>query len=114
MNLPEEINLVQQLDQLIRLKATGTPKELGKKIGISRRQVYRVIENMKRMGFPIAYCRHRKTFYYEMEVKFVFEVCVMDEKEIRTTFGGKNFKVFLDSFFSVPDYGTMKAFLCGR
>ncbi len=114
MSLPEDINLVQQLDQLIRLKATGSPDKLAQKIGKSRRQVYRIINGMKRLGFPINYCRNRKTFYYEKKVSFIFEVCVIGEKESKTTIGGENFSSFWDFFSSVPDYGTMPPFLCNR
>lgn len=112
MNLPADINLIQRLDSLIRLKATGCPDELGERIGISRRQVYRIIDEMKVMGFPVAYCRSRKTFYYEQEVKFTFEICVMEEKEVRKTIGGKNYWKNFKDFFSVPDFGTKGEFLC--
>ena len=114
MKLPQDIELVKRLDQLIRLKATGTPEQLGKRLELSRRQVYRIIDEMKALGFPIACCRSKKTFYYEKEVKFVFEICVLEEKEIQTTIGGKNFENFLGFFASVPYFGTERVFLCGR
>ncbi len=112
MSLPEDINLVQQLDQLIRLKATGSPDKLAQKIGKSRRQVYRIINGMKHLGFPISYCRNRKTFYYEKKVSFIFEVCVIGEKESKTTIGGGNFPTFWDFFPSVPDFGTRGEYVC--
>ena len=111
--LKDQIKLIERLDQLIRLKATGTPKDLAKKLNLSRRQVYRIVEEMKNMGFPIAYSRSRKTFYYEMKVRFTFEVCAMEEKEIKTTAGGKKITDFLKIFLSVPDFGTERGFLCG-
>lgn len=106
MRLINEIRMVERLDQLIRLKATGTPSELGVRIALSRRQVYRIIDSMKEIGFPIAYCRNKKTFYYTEEVRFKFEVCLIEREELNSTFGGNPPVSFLNLFSSVPSSGT--------
>ncbi len=49
MKFSEQLNRFLRLDQLIRLKATGTPKELAKKIGVSESALYEYINEMKEM-----------------------------------------------------------------
>lgn len=87
--LKDRIHLIERLDRLISMKATGSPCELARRLNFSERHLYRVIEEMKILGFPIAYSKSRRTYYYEKEVWFRFEVCVVDEKTGRTTTGGK-------------------------
>jgi hypothetical protein len=63
----EKLNLIERVDQLIRLKATGTADDLAKKLGISRRNVYLIIDVMKSMDAPILYDIYKKIFYYEYD-----------------------------------------------
>lgn len=55
MSFFEKLSLIERVDQLIRLKATGTADDLAKKLGISRRYVYLIIDMMKSMDAPIIY-----------------------------------------------------------
>jgi len=114
MTFDEQLNLIEQMHQLIRLKATGTPEEFARKLNYSKRQVFRLLKAMKEKGFPIAYCKQRQTYFYEMDVLFRFEVSVIDENEKIATKGGQKFWDFDDFFFRVTRNGTGKAFLCGR
>ncbi len=59
MTFEEQINLIEQMHQLIRLKATGTPEQFANKLGYSERQVFRLINAMKSKGFPIIYCKNQ-------------------------------------------------------
>lgn len=56
---------VQQLDDLIRRKATGSPATLAKKMNLSRSVLMDYLQDMRKLGFPIKYDRHRNTYYYE-------------------------------------------------
>ena len=69
MSIDKIFNRLHQTDQLIRLKSTGTPKQLAVKLNICERQVYHVIENLRNYGAPIGYDRYRKTYYYTRPVK---------------------------------------------
>ena len=65
MPLKKYITRVEQLDQLIRMKATGTPTSCAAKLGISKRSLYELITELKDgFGFPIAYDRTRESFVY--------------------------------------------------
>lgn len=67
MTFIEKLNLIERIDQLIRLKATGTADELAEKLRISRRNVYMIIDLMKSMDAPILYDISKKSFYYEYD-----------------------------------------------
>ena len=60
-----------RIDQLIRIKGTGTPSELADKIGISERSTYEYIKLMKDFGAPVYYSRQRKSYYYKQEGRFL-------------------------------------------
>jgi len=65
-------NRLEYLDHLIRLKATGAPRSLAKKLNISVRAVYDYINMLKSMGAPINYNRQKGTYFYKEEGCFRF------------------------------------------
>lgn len=72
MKLLESLERIERIDQLVRLKATGTPKCLARRLEISERSIHRLIEMMKSMGAPIYYSISRQSYCYEKEVEFRF------------------------------------------
>lgn len=68
--MKEILNRINRLDELIRIKGTGTPTELATKIGIAERTVYEYINLMKELGAPIQYSRSRKSYSYQYDGKF--------------------------------------------
>jgi transcriptional antiterminator len=99
MKLFEEISLLERLDQLIRLKATGTPCELALKLNLSDRQVRRIIEELKDLGMPIEYCKRRQTYYYKEDVFMKFEIAVINGNDKRKIIGGE--KINIDLFKNI-------------
>lgn len=71
-----------RLDQLIRLKATGSPNQLAEKIGLSRRQLLRDIAKLREVGFPIDYSKSKQSYYYSDTVKLSFEIFIGKDKLI--------------------------------
>jgi len=67
----EIFHRLNRIDQLIRIKGTGTPAELADKIGISERSTYEYIRLMKDFGAPVLYSRERKSYYYQEEGRFL-------------------------------------------
>ncbi len=102
MTLIEKIHQVQRIDDLIRRKATGSPKELASRLEISERAVYDCIELMKNMNAPIYYCRSRGSYCYENQVRFSFGFIDSnwDQNSIR---GGKQTLTF-DDFFRLRNF----------
>ena len=72
---------LEHLDNLIRLKATGDPKALAKKLNISLRGVYDYINMLKSLGAPINYNRHKSTYYYDEQGRFHFKFIRGEEKQ---------------------------------
>ncbi len=61
---------MERLDELIRVKSTGTPVELAERIGISQRSLYEYLSLMKELGAPIRYSRTQQTYHYLNEGRF--------------------------------------------
>jgi predicted DNA-binding transcriptional regulator YafY len=61
---------LQSIDQLIRIKGTGTPKEFAKKMRISESTLYIYLSTMRELGAPIVYSKRRGSYYYEYDGGF--------------------------------------------
>lgn len=99
MNIIDQIHRLKRIHQLIRRKATGTPHQLSEKLGISDRQLYRLLDELKSYGLPIEYCRIRQSYYYSREVEFEISFEIR-EKGRGKIFGGKGFNNNFQYYFS--------------
>lgn len=72
MKLLEQIQALERVDQLIRLKATGTPAELAKRLNISERTVYYLLNTFRDLGIDIRYCKERRSYCYETRITIQF------------------------------------------
>ncbi len=97
MNLLKQINRIERIDQLIRMKATGTPKELAKRLSISRSTLYNILDFIKNQGVQIRYCPEKQSFYYVQDVHFYFGFS-FDKVQLRGIVGGEQ-KIFLNFFY---------------
>ena len=86
----EEINRIQRIDKLIRLSNTGNADEFAEKLGISRRQIYNIIEDLKDMGLGIVYNRQIRSFVYTKpyQIRILFEIVELSENETKTINAG--------------------------
>lgn len=96
MKLMDQLHLLGRLDQLIRLKATGTPRQLAKRLGVSERQTFRLIGELKGYGFPIEYCKTAKSYYYTGVVQIRFELLI-EEFTCLSIKGGKKMEDFFQT-----------------
>ncbi|SEB94743.1 HTH domain-containing protein [Tenacibaculum sp. MAR_2009_124] len=71
MEFLQKIQVIERVDRLIKLKSTGTADDLSRRLCVSRRSVYNILELMKSMGAPIEYCQITKTYYYSYQCDFV-------------------------------------------
>jgi hypothetical protein len=66
------IEKIQNIDRLIRIKA-GNAKEIGLRLALTERAVYKYIKYMKtELNAPIAYDNIRKSYQYSEEGKLDF------------------------------------------
>lgn len=73
------------MDSLIRNKATGNTASLARKFHLSKAAIYKLLQEMKDEGFPICYCKRRRTYYYTHNGKMpkkLFEI-EMDKNEMK-------------------------------
>ncbi len=68
----KQIELMQRIDRLIRMKATGPPILLAHRLGISRTKLYRMIRIMKDLNAPVEYDETIQSYVYEEEVGLIF------------------------------------------
>jgi predicted DNA-binding transcriptional regulator YafY len=65
MNTIKTLERLQRIHSLIENECTGTPYELARKLNISERSIYNLIEYLRDFEALIAYDRSRKTYYYQ-------------------------------------------------
>jgi predicted DNA-binding transcriptional regulator YafY len=68
----KHIEIIERMDQLIRLQATGSPEKFAQRLGISRTKLYRMIKLMKQLNAPIEYGIAIQSFVYTETVGFTF------------------------------------------
>lgn len=80
MAFADYVQRIVRIDQLIRMKATGSAKELAEKVGISERSLYDDLKQLKKdYGCPIAYSRSKRSYYYTKSGKIIFGFDKHDE-----------------------------------
>ena len=86
----EILELIDRLDGLIRRKATGKPSQLARRLNVCERKVYQLIDMLRNLGAPVAYCSQRESYYYEIDVEFRRDLFVqkVDAEKIK---GGESF-----------------------
>jgi predicted DNA-binding transcriptional regulator YafY len=96
MNFIKQFERIKRVNRHIKRRTTGDPDEFSAKLNISRRQLFRIIAELKDYGAPIEYNRRLRTFYYkdedfEMKVNLTIEfITEQDEKEIYGGFISSN------------------------
>ncbi|HEY8387771.1 MAG TPA: hypothetical protein VIK74_04165 [Parasegetibacter sp.] len=88
------------IDSLIRKKATGNQEEFSRKTGLSRSALNEYLKEMKKLGFPICFCRRLNSYYYEEEGSMVDSLFEnkLQKGEMREISGG-NSPIWIDEFF---------------
>ncbi|MCH7400788.1 HTH domain-containing protein [Belliella kenyensis] len=56
---------LEYLDELIRKKATGSPKQLAKKFDVSERTIYDYINILRELDAEIFYCSICESYMYK-------------------------------------------------
>lgn len=85
MNPMKYFEIMERMDQLIRLESTGDAFAFSEKLGISRRQLYYYVEELRSMGLPVCYNRHSKTFYYSVKCRLKIQITVRELSDSENT-----------------------------
>ena len=106
---------LKQINFLIKNKATGSPKEMAKKLGLSERAWFKVRDMLiYDLGLPIAYCTTKKTYYYTEEGSFEIGFKRISKDKSNDINGGH--KIFFGhcTFSSVSAFSFESPFNIGR
>ncbi len=71
MQVIKQLNRLKKLDTLIQQAKTGAPDEFANRLGLSRSQLYNILEELKDLGAPIEYNRRLRSFYYRENFQIV-------------------------------------------
>ena len=90
MKTIRSLERLQQLHKLIEKERTGSPKELARKMNISERLVYLLLEYLRDYSAQISYDRMRQTYYYleDFQLDIQISVAVINNDERTEIFGG--------------------------
>jgi transcriptional antiterminator len=90
MNKIKTLENLQKLHLLIEAECTGPPKALARRMELSERSVYNLLEVLKDFNAPVAYNRKRKTYYYGGHFKLDFRISlsVTNNNEITELYRG--------------------------
>lgn len=72
MNFIQRTACIERMHHLIRLNATGTPKQLASTLGISESSLYELLKIAKELGADIEYCTTRNSYMYKVPVNLQF------------------------------------------
>ena len=83
-------NRMKHADRLIRLKATGSPKEFAKRLNISESHLYNVLDELRLLGTPLSYDKIRLSYFYTRPVQLRIEIAIipLSEDEQQAIEGG--------------------------
>lgn len=81
---------LQRLHSLIVQECTGSPLELSRKLHISERSVYNLLDQLKDFKAEIVYDRSRKTYYYNNDFKLQIQLSfsVISNNELTEVLAG--------------------------
>jgi predicted DNA-binding transcriptional regulator YafY len=79
MYYDETLRRIKFIDQLIRIKGTGTAEKLAQRVGVSRATVYVYLNLMKENGAPIKFCKFRQSYFYDEEGSFA--ICFLKKEQ---------------------------------
>jgi len=90
MKVFDYIDRLKLFNKLVEEKRTGTPEEFANQLGIKRRTLYKLVDELKSHDIPIAYSRVSKTFYYTraVDLKLECKIKLLDKVEIVENNGG--------------------------
>lgn len=103
MKLFEYIERINLLHKLIKEKRTGCPRQLAKRLHISKGRVYQLIEELRLREAPIAYSRTLETYYYttDYEINITFSLRPLTNTEMLNTNAGFAIDYNLQLFYSL-------------
>jgi Predicted transcriptional regulator len=83
---------LKQADRLIRLHATGSPKQFAGKLNVSLSHLYNILDELQLLGMSWAYSKTQQTYYYTVSSRLIVNIAVvpLSNDEIMSVNGGSD------------------------
>ena len=90
MTILKQMQRINKANKLIETASTGCPEEFAERLGVSRRQLYNILEQFKDFGAPIKYDKKNETFFYanNFEIELKYSLKTISEEEEKIIFAG--------------------------
>lgn len=72
----KQIQQLKRLHKMIKLEATGNPREMAQRMHISERQLYNLLDQLRDMEAPICFNRRANTYLYTGEFDLLVNISV--------------------------------------
>ncbi len=76
MKTLKQLERLHKTHKLIKSEKTGSPFELSRKLHVSEREVYRIIEYLKDIDAEVSFSRNSNTYYYKNDFELYVDVSV--------------------------------------
>lgn len=76
MNNLKQIEQLRKLHRMIKLETTGSPKTMAKRMHVSERQLYNLIDQLRTMDAPIRFNRRANTYFYAHDFELLVNISV--------------------------------------
>lgn len=84
MTILKQMERINKANKLIMAERTGDPDQFAAQLGISRSQLYNIIDQFKDFGAPLLYNKKDKTFFYNkpfsLELKYSLKAITENEE----------------------------------
>jgi transcriptional antiterminator len=99
MILIKHIERLEKIDKLVREQRTGTPDEFADRVGISRRQLYNYLDELRSYGVEVSYSRVCHSFEYRnnKRLRVYFDCEEIERSQVNQITGG--YRIFAPNFF---------------
>ncbi len=97
MKFFEQLERLEQMHQLIKMRATGAPKEFAQKMGVSESTLYELLNIARELGACIEFSRSRRSYIYRNPMSLQIGFSSLESVQIK---GGIRKKLLLRSFRS--------------
>jgi transcriptional antiterminator len=94
MKTIKHVERLQRLHDLILTECTGSPGQIARRLRISERTVYYLIEQLRDYEAKIGYDRSRKTYFYKDDfiLEVNFSICIGNHNQVTEILEGSYFK----------------------
>lgn len=90
MKTLKQLERLRKAHKLIKQENTGTPAEFAKKLHVSERELYRILEYLKEVDAVISFSRTSNSYYYTADFDLLVNVSVqvLVKDELVTIYAG--------------------------